>query len=33
LDADGWDWPIAQHKGDYIRHFLKKAAFIRAGSV
>jgi hypothetical protein len=33
LDADGKDWPIAQHMSDYIHHFPKKAGFIRAESV
>jgi hypothetical protein len=32
LDAGGTDRPVAQHKRDYIRHFDKNAAFIRAGS-
>jgi hypothetical protein len=32
LDAGAVTSPFAQHARDYIHHFLKKAAFIRAGS-
>jgi hypothetical protein len=32
MDAGGTDRPFAQLAGHYIRHSLKKAAFIHAGS-
>jgi hypothetical protein len=32
LDAGGIGRPFAQHARDYIRHFVKNAAFIRAES-